>query len=345
MYPASTTKLITAILLAQNRTREDILFYSQRAKASYPYKLDLPAGTELKASYAMDALLLFSGNDIAYMIAENIDKDIEHFSQRMNSFIRDLGLKNTHLCNPSGLHEGNHYTTAYDLSVVARALYAYPWIMETITKKNSVLYFNNNQEIQIKNRNKLVTGKGCTGGKTGWTPKAGRCLVALFERDARRIAGVVLGSIYNPEDTIVFEDMEKIIDYSYEVKKESLIKADSIVKTIPVRFRIVPLLGPVVSRSLKLKIKEPVNVYMNSEPVHISFSVPHVDIFQLDKNKPAGLLTVKQRETKYVFKLYPAFSSHDILRWDILPFYTATISIILIIIFLTFIITIALKKK
>lgn len=352
MYPASTTKLITAVMLAQNRSREDILTYSVRAKAEVPYKLFIPAGSWMRAGYAMDALLIHSANDIAYMIAENIDSTIEQFSLRMNNYVHQgLDLKHTHFVNPSGLHSNNHYSTAYELSVIARELYTYPWIMETLGKKRSELYINDYQGIDLNSRNKLVLENKCTGGKTGWTPEAQHCLVAFFERDKRRIIGVVLGShsnsgsLYDPEETIVFEDMEKIINYSYKVKKEPIIKADSIVRTIPLKYRIFPVIGPVVSRLLKLQPKEDVLVYMHGGPLQISFTVPPVDIHKLNKKKSAGLLTIKQHENSYIFKLYPTISSNDILRWDFLPFYTILVSLGLISVFLIFFIKIVLRKK
>jgi D-alanyl-D-alanine carboxypeptidase len=351
MFPASTTKLITAMLLVQNRSREDVLSYTKRAEAAVPYKLMIPAGSWMRAKYAMDALLVYSANDIANMIAENIDGTIEQFSLHMNRYVQqELGLENTHFTNPSGLHSENHYSSAYDLSVIAREIYMYPWIMGTLSKKKSILLINDNQEIVVENRNRLVLTNICVAGKTGWTPQAEHCLVALFKRDERRIAGVILGShsdskfLYNPEETLVYEEMVKIIDYSYKVQKKLLIKENSIVKTIPLTFRIFPLLGP-VSRELKLKIKEPVYVYMNKEPLRIFFTVPPVNILHLNKKRPAGVLTIKQRENSSVFNLYPTISSHDILRWDILPLYTALISIILIIVFFVSFIMVILRRK
>ncbi|MBN2534931.1 MAG: D-alanyl-D-alanine carboxypeptidase [Spirochaetales bacterium] len=348
LYPASTTKLITAVMLAKNKSRDDILTYSEQAGTAFPYKLFIPAGSWMRATYAMDALLVYSANDIAYMIAENIDGTIEKFAHRMNTYVqKELGLKDTHFMNPSGLHSVYHYSSAYELSIIAREVYAYPWIMKTLGKKRSVLRINDEKEITINNRNKLVLENRCTGGKTGWTPEAGHCLVSFFERDKRRIIGVILGaqSRFNPEETTVFEDMEKIINYSYMTKKELLIKADSTVKTVTFTFRVVPFLGP-VTHILKLQVKEDVSIYMHGGPLQIFFTVPPVNILDLHKNKPAGFLTVKQRLSSEVFSLYPAVSFHDIMRWDILPFYTAVISIgLFIALLISFMIFILRKKR
>jgi len=212
-------------------------------------------------------------------------------------------------------------------------------------KKQSVIYTSNNYEIHIKNRNKLLLKEGCVGGKTGWTGEAGRCLVALFERGGRRIVGVVLGSVYNPEDTVVFSDMVKMIDYSYNVQKISLINKDSQVKMIDLSFRIFPFFGPVSNRMLRLYIREPVYVYPSGEPLEIFFTINPFDIFKLDNKKPVGKLNVKQKEIKDEYSLYPGISSHDILRQDILPFYTACIAIIITVVLFLCILKMVCRKN
>ncbi|MBN2441021.1 MAG: D-alanyl-D-alanine carboxypeptidase [Spirochaetales bacterium] len=344
MYPASTTKLVTALLLAKSASGDDILTYSAKAKESYPYRLDPPVGTEIKASDAMDVLLLFSANDIAYMIGEHLAGSIDRFADQMNEYVNSLGLLHTHFSNPSGLHSPDHYSTAYDLSVLARKVYSYPWIMETIGKKESVIRLNNIPRT-VRNRNKMLLQKGCIGGKTGWTPEAGRCLVALFQREKRNIVGIVLASEYGPDDTAVFADMETIIDYSYEAKKEIIIKAPSIVKTIPISFKLVPLAGPVITRLLSLQIKEPITAYPKGDPIQISFTVFPINILQIDKKKPQGIITIKQREHSETYNLYPTISSNDILRLDILPFYTAVIAISFILILIIIMTTMLIRKK
>jgi D-alanyl-D-alanine carboxypeptidase len=336
-YPASTTKLVTALLLAQSMEKGDILYYSADAKAVYPFKLDLPGGSMVKAKDAMDALLLFSGNDIAYMIGENIGGSTDKFTLLMNEYMKTLGLQHTHFVNPSGLHSPEHYTTAYDLSIIARNLYKFPWIMETMGKKESRIVIDH-RIIDLKNRNKMLGEKGCIGGKTGWTPDAGRCLVALFNIDQRRMIGIVLDSIYDTRDTTVFADMEKIIDYSYNTEKITIIEAPGIIKRIPVTFRLFPFIGPVVTRDIPLELREEVKVYPRGDQVNISFHFSIPGILHLNTHHPAGVLIVAQREYSSHYHLYPVISSSDILRWDILPFYTAILSCLFILIFISFVI-------
>jgi D-alanyl-D-alanine carboxypeptidase len=342
-YPASTTKLVTALLLAKSMTGEDLLSYSADAKAVYPYKLDLPAETRIKAKDAMDALLLFSANDIAYMIGENIGGSIEEFADQMNDYMANAGLRHTHFVNPSGLHSPDHYTTAYDLSIIARKLYDFPWIMETMGKKESRIIIDG-RAIAMQNRNKIVRERGCVGGKTGWTPDARRCLVALFERNQRKMIGIVLDSEYNTGDTTVFADMEKIIDYSYEAEKVVIINAPLVVKKIPVSFRLFPFIGPVVTRKIPLELRDEVKVYPKGDQVDISFHLSIPGLLTIDPRKPAGFLMVTQREYSARYQLYPTISSSDILRWDILPFYSAIIACLLMLFFLS-IVVVLLKKR
>ena len=213
MYPASTTKLMTAILLEENKSPEDTLVYSKDAQLQEPRNLFLPVGTKISADNSMDALLIYSANDIAYMVGENISGSSDEFVKLMNEKAEEMNLKDTHFENPSGLPNDNHYSTAYDLALIAKKAYDYPWIMEAINKESSYIKTENKEiDFVIDNTNVLLNRNGCIGGKTGYTDGAGKCLVAFYERGGRKRIGVVLKS---KDDITVFEDMEKIIDWSY----------------------------------------------------------------------------------------------------------------------------------
>lgn len=220
MYPASITKLITAIILAEKKSPNDILIYSDKAKSEEPSKLDLEVGEKVSAKDAMNALLMYSANDIAYMIAENISGTAEDFSILMNTKAQELGLKSTHFVTPNGLPDPNHYSTAYDLAILSKAVYKNPWIMETLGTK-TIQLTTSSKTIDITNTNKFLGTDGCIGGKTGYTQAAGRCLMCIYERNGTKMLGIVLKSEYDENDTVVFDDMKKIIDYSYD-EKDSL---------------------------------------------------------------------------------------------------------------------------
>lgn len=211
MYPASMTKLITGMMLARNKDEESVLNYSLNAKKQVPYKIDLNNGERIKAKDAMDVMLLYSANDVAYCIAENISGDAFSFSKSTNEFLKSLGIKDTNFVSPTGLHDKNHYTTAYDMAQIARYTYNYSWVMNSIKKKTAVINTSRGN-LKVENRNKIIGQMGCIGGKTGYTKEAGKCLIAFYERGGRRIIGVVM----NSDEKALFKDMEKMVNWSYK---------------------------------------------------------------------------------------------------------------------------------
>lgn len=212
MYPASTTKLLTAQVFADSETQNSKIVYTKDASDEPENKIGLKVGQTLTADQAMNAMLIYSANDIAEAIGENVSQNINKFSDKMNEKASELGLKESHFVNANGLPNSNHYTTAYDLSIIAKNIYRYKWIMNVISKKTYDLKVGD-RNINITNTNKLLDVNGCVAGKTGYTSEAGKCLVAYYERNNKRMIGIVLGSA---NDDSVDSDMEKIINWSYK---------------------------------------------------------------------------------------------------------------------------------
>ncbi len=213
MFPASLTKLMTALILVEEMDKQDVLTYSRRAKKQEANKLDFPEGSTMTAENAMQAMLVFSANDIAYMIAENISGSSDKFTKLMNKKAVQLGLKNTHFVNACGLHDDNHYTTAYDLSILAREIYKNKWIMTIMGMESAHIKNTDGKGMIVYNTNTLLGKNGCIGGKTGYTSQAGRCLIAYYKKDNRVIISIVLNA---PDDTALNDDMTKIVDWSKE---------------------------------------------------------------------------------------------------------------------------------
>lgn len=211
MYPASITKLLTAQVFADNEAKNSLITYTKDSKMQPASKLDLIVGEELRGDTAMKAMLIYSANDIAEAIGENVAGSIPAFAEKMNEKASSIGLKESHFANANGLPNKNHYTTAYDLSKIAKNIYNYPWIMNTIEEKSDDIK-TKGRYIHLENTNKLLNIGGCIAGKTGYTAAAGRCLVAYYERNNKKMIGIVLGST---NEQTVDSDMEKIIDWSY----------------------------------------------------------------------------------------------------------------------------------
>ncbi|WP_291584371.1 D-alanyl-D-alanine carboxypeptidase family protein [Clostridium sp. UBA6640] len=348
MYPASITKLMTALLLAENKSPGDLLTYPQAAKNEAPYSYGLnvhpvDAGDTFTGSNAMDILLLYSGNDIAYMIAENVGGSVNNFVKMMNEKAKELEMTNTHFVTPNGLDDNtpDHLTTAYDLSILLKAIMSNDWTKSVINKKEASVQSTKGPIAKIENRNKLLGVNGNIGGKTGYTDKSGRCLVSVYERENRKIATVVLNSEYDyPKDTKVFEDMEKLADYSYSAEKELLLQKDSDLNTITLKYNAIPLIGPEKAIRVPVTIHEDITYYDTELKPEINYNVNHLSAWKLNKDKSVGQVSVKIRDSESKYDLYPTISKLDIIKENILIY-----SIMLIVIISLIVLTIYLINK
>jgi D-alanyl-D-alanine carboxypeptidase len=326
-YPASTTKLLTGLLFAESKKKTDIIPYTQSASIQPEYSLGktlargkMKVGDTMSAEDTMDALLIYSANDSAYMVADSVSGDADKFAALMNERINKLGLKNTHFIIPNGLDNPDHYTTPYDLSVIGREAYKNEWVKETISKKGSTITTSNGVKMMIENRNKLLGNNGWIGGKTGLTDLAGRSFVAFYEKDGRRLAGVVMKSNYGADDTAVFDDMKKIVEWSLTQKPVVLHKSGDTLKTEKVSYKPFRFFGPTKIIDVPLLVKDEVNYYdneINKKELKEEFNIDKLDVWKLNEDKPAGTLTVKEREAVKKVDLYTTVSTNDIIKKNI----------------------------
>ncbi len=336
MYPASTTKVLTALILAENKNKNDVFKYTEKAKAQPASSLNLDihpisVGETMSAADAMDGLLIYSGNDIAYMIAENVGKDESDFINKMNEKVKQLNLKNTHFVTPNGLHDPNHYTTAYDLSKIANTAFLNPWVKESMGKPKNTLKTSNGSVFNIENRNKLLGKDGCIAGKTGYTSQAGKCLVTIYERDGRKILGVVMNSIYDATDMAVFNDMEKIINWSYSAKPVTLYKAGDVIATKSISYKPLVIVGPEKTINVPISTKEDIvyyNNYVNKNELKKDLKLSNINSSSLKGDSSIGDLTVKERDVSNNYKLYSTLPKNALLKNNI-PIYGAAAAIVL----------------
>jgi D-alanyl-D-alanine carboxypeptidase len=352
MYPASITKLLTGLLLAENMKITDNLTYTALAKSQPPFTYNanlhpIAVGDTMSADNVMDSLLLFSGNDIAYMISDNVGGTTPEFIKMMNKKAVALGMTGSHFFTPNGLDDmtDEHFTTAYDLTLLGKAAYKNVWVRKSIAKKTSTVKTANGPEAIIENRNKLLGIDGNIGGKTGVTQKAGRCLVSIYERDGRKIIGVVMKSEYDAQDTKVFEDMTKLINYSYSAKKEVLNKKDTELKTISVPYKVIPFLGPVKKVDIPLTAKKDITYYKNDVKVETNFNVSGINPWKLDKESSVGTLDLVQRDSKISVDLYPTISKSTLIKNNIIIYAGVAILLIGLLILIVFLISFIKKKN
>lgn len=363
MYPASTTKLMTALIFAENKDKlgHNNLKYNQLAEEQpeYSLKINFPTsklkkGDSIPSEDAMNSLLLFSANDIAYVIAGNVGKTksndenskeaIDNFINMMNKKASELHMKNTHFVTANGLHNDEHYTTSYDLSLLGRAAFKNKWLSETMKLEKASMTING-VIIPLENRNKLVgksvDGALCIGGKTGYTSKSGRCLVAGFEKNGRKILGVVMNSAYDAKDSFVFEDMKKIISWSYNAQKTNYLKKDSIVGTKTLKYKPLKFFGPEKTLSIPLIIKNDVNYYdneVNKKEISKKIDTKNLSFKTLNTEKPVAKLIISQRENTKSYNLYTNISKSQIIKDNILIYSVALIGAVVVIFLIIFLI-------
>jgi D-alanyl-D-alanine carboxypeptidase len=352
MYPASITKLITALLLAENKAQTDNLIYTETAKTQPPFSYNLnvhpiAVGDTMSADNVMDALLLYSGNDIAYMIADNIGGDTLKFSKMMNDKAAALGMKGSNFITPNGLDDINdqHYTTPYDLTILGRAAYKNEWVRQSMGKKTSDIKSTNGPVATVENRNKLLGVAGNIGGKTGYTLKAGRCLVSIYERNGRHIIAVVMNSENDAADTKVFEDMQKLADYSYAAQKDVLHKKDTVIQTVSVPYKVIPFIGPQKTVDIPLASKEDVTFYNNSVKAETSMKTDGISAWKLNKETSVGTIDLKQRDAQKSYKLYPMISKSTLIKDNIIIYAAAALILIVVLVLITFIIVSIRRRR
>ena len=208
MYPASTTKILTAYLAITQANLDDIVTISEHAadQASDSSVCGMRAGDRIKLSDLLYGLMLKSGNDAAVAIAEHISGSEEAFAELMNKTARSFGATNSHFVNANGLHDEDHYTCVYDLYLIFAHAIEEDFFMQLIQTTSYTVYYTDASGAQASqtwtNTNKYLNGEvtqpdGITvlGGKTGTTNAAGYCLVLLSNNDKKEpVISVILKS-------------------------------------------------------------------------------------------------------------------------------------------------------
>lgn len=352
-YPASTTKVMTSLLFAENASKNDSFPYTADAKAQQPYTLNdsfgpIPVGEGMNANDLMKALLMFSANDAAAVIADGVAGNAQNFSNMMNEKVKELGLKNTHFVTPNGLHDDNHYSTAYDLAVILQNAYKNPWVSETMGLKDSDITVNG-KKVLLENRNKELGIDGNIGGKTGFTTPAGRCLVSVYERDGRKIVGAVLNSQYDAKDEIVFNDMNKIIDYSYSVNRVPYIKAGTTIGTIPVEYKLFRWFGPTKTIDVPFVTTENIDYYdnyVNKAETTQKINLKDLNAWQLASNPESATVTVSQRAYVKDYPIKANIGAFTLIKANFLSYLGIFVLAIVVILVILFIIrTINMRKR
>ncbi|WP_088554148.1 D-alanyl-D-alanine carboxypeptidase family protein [Calderihabitans maritimus] len=229
--PASTTKILTALIALEKGYLNDLVTVSERATQVEGTIVWLQPGEKQPLENLLYAMMLNSANDAALAIAEHIGGTVEEFVQMMNEKAKELGATASHFANPHGLPAPDHYTTAYDMALIARAAMENPKFREIVGTKTRP-WRGQSWESQLLNLNKLLNYyEGANGIKTGYTSEAGWCLVASAKREDQEF----LTLVFNSTSDKVWKDAEELLDYGFEnFRKFQLIEAGDIIAEVNV---------------------------------------------------------------------------------------------------------------
>ena len=280
-YPASTTKIMTAILAIEHCNLNETATASEFAINSVPSgysTANIQIGETLSVKDLLYALMLQSANESAVILAEHVSGSQEAFANLMNEKAKELGCKNTHFINPNGIHTENHYTTAYDLALITQyamknqtfrdivkttsftlpATTSYPSESRTYANTNNLIIYD------ARNRPDNYYYKYATGVKTGYTSAAKNCLVASAEKNGIEYISVVLGASITYESTGSvshrYVDTISLFDYAFDnFSFRKLKSANNLIKTIKIEN------GKKDENSLDLLIASDVNSLVSLE--------------------------------------------------------------------------------
>jgi D-alanyl-D-alanine carboxypeptidase (penicillin-binding protein 5/6) len=191
-YPASTTKILTALLVIEAGDLDKIVTVELADTKVEPSSLDLKVGETYPRKHLLYALLLKSANDVAMALARDNAGSIEAFAEKMTKRAAALGAVNSNFRNPHGLHDPHHFTTAHDLARIARAAMENPLFREIVSTPDAWMV-KGDSWVYFRNHNRLLTRfEGCTGLKTGFTRPAQQVLVSSAMKDGHEVISVVL---------------------------------------------------------------------------------------------------------------------------------------------------------
>ena len=194
--PASLTKLMTALLVLDDYKPHSIVAVSQQATRESGTRIRLRSGDKFYIEDLLAATLINSANDACHALADHVAGNYAHFVQRMNRRAQELGMHNTHFSNACGHDADNHYSTARDLAVLANEVIKNRMVAELAAKSEAqISTIDGTHSYRFKNKNALI-GRypGAVGLKSGYTPKAGKCLIAYAIRGEARVLLVMLNS-------------------------------------------------------------------------------------------------------------------------------------------------------
>ena len=293
LAPASMTKMMSLILIMEaieNKTinLNQIITVSENAANMGGSQIYLEKNEKMSVDDLLKGICMASANDAVVALSETIYGSEEEFVKEMNKRAKQLGLKNTHFMNATGLDVDNHYSSAYDMALIARELVKHKKVLDYSSKYEDYLRENTNKKFWLVNTNKLIkTYDGMDGLKTGYTENAGYCLTATAKRNNMRLISVVM----NESDSKVRNsETSEILDYGFNLYKvNNIVKQNEVVKKY------------IDNKSIKQEndviVKENINILnkKNTKKRKITYSVKlDKKTLPIKKMEKIGIIEIKE---------------------------------------------------
>lgn len=324
MWPASTTKIMTAILTIEKCNLDDIVTVSETAISNIPsgyVTCDLQVGEEISVKDLLNALMIVSANDAAYVLAEHVGGSVVEFADLMNQKARELGCTGTHFVNPNGVHDERHYSTAYDLYLIATYAMKNPTFRELVSQTDAILPVTNkypNEDRTLQTTNALINPestnyyRNAIGIKTGYTSQAGNCLVSEASRDGLEFIAVVLNGDR-------FPDSVKLFDYAYDNFILTKVKEkNTVVDTIEIENATKE------TKLLDILIDESITV-INNKSIDVNQIIPEIKLKEellapIKSGEKIGTIKYKVDDIEYTANLVAATDVEEQTYYNIAIF-------------------------
>lgn len=238
LAPASMTKIMSMLVIVESIEKgvinwDDVVTVSENASSMGGSQILLETGEKMKVSDLFKGIAVASGNDAVVALAETIAGTVDEFVNMMNNKAKELGLKDTNFKNPHGLDEANHYSSAYDMSIMAKELIKHEKVLEFTSIYEDYLRKGTDREFWLVNTNKLVRFyNGADGLKTGYTGTAGYCLTATAKKNNVRLIAVAMNE---PTSSTRNAEISSMLDYGFaKIKTVEVANTKTIIKKIEI---------------------------------------------------------------------------------------------------------------
>lgn len=318
LHPASMTKMMSMLLIIEAIENgviswDEMVTVSANASGMGGSQILLEVGEQMSVSDLFKGIAVASGNDAVVAMAEKIGGSEAVFVDMMNKKATELGLTDTNFKNPHGLDDANHYSSAYDMAMIAKELVKHKKVLEYTKIYEDYLRKDTDRKIWLVNTNKLVRFyDGVDGLKTGYTSSAGYCLTATAKRGNSRFIAVAMGE---PDSKMRNQEISEMLDYAFaQYEVETMLDTDSIVKTVEVEKGKKKYVDLIPLNEVSFLNKKGSNKKNASYEVNIdNLSAP------LKKGDVVGNLVIKDDEN--VIREVPITVREDVKKANILELY------------------------